>query len=275
MAAAVLLAVLFVAPFLWTVLTSLKRSSEIYLVPPTLFPADPQWGNYSKLFTRVPFLRWIYNSIIISVTNVIGITLSALLVAYSFSRFRWPGRDIVFLICLGTMMLPSEVTLIPTYIVFARLKWIDTWRPLMVPAWFGGGPFNIFLLRQFFLSLPRELDEAALIDGANPFRILWEILIPLCKPAITTVVVINFIGVWNDFFGPLIFLNTVEKYTISLGAQWFSQTAITMTAIGEPTTQLVMAAAFIATLPCVFLFIAAQRYFVEGIVTTGLKGAGV
>lgn len=272
---AVLLAALFVLPFLWTVTTSLKRASEIYAVPPTLFPAEPQWRNFSLLFTRVPFLRWIYNSLIITITNVIGITLSALLVSYSFSRFRWPGRDIVFMICLGTMMLPGEVTFIPTYILFAKLKWVDTWRPLMVPAWFGGGPFNIFLLRQFFLSLPRELDEAALIDGANPFTILWEILVPLCKPAITTVVVINFIAVWNDFFGPLIFLNSIEKYTISLGTQWFAGTIGNLTSFGEPTTQLVMAATLIATTPCVVLFAAAQRYFVEGIVTTGLKGAGV
>jgi len=269
------LAFLFVMPFIWTVGTSLKRSSEIYAIPPRIFPEVPQWRNYTLLFTRIPFLRWIYNSLFISFFNVLGITISSMLVAYSFSRFRWPGRDIAFLVCLATMMLPGEVTFIPTYILFSRLKWIDSWRPLMIPAWFGGGAFNVFLLRQFFMSIPRDLDEAALIDGASPWRIFWEILVPLCRPAITTVVVINFIATWNDFFGPLIYLNTVEKYTISLGVQWFAGTIGNLVSFGEPADQLVMAASFIATIPCLLLFAMAQRYFVEGIVTTGLKGAGV
>ncbi|MBC7234719.1 MAG: carbohydrate ABC transporter permease [Chloroflexi bacterium] len=268
-----ILAILFVAPFFWTAASSLKSYGEIYRYPPTLFPAKPMWENYRLIFTQVPFLRFIYNTLMISVLTVIGATGSSALVGYSFSRFRWPGRDVFFIICLATMMLPVEVTLIPTYILFSKIKWIDTWRPLIVPAWFGGGAFNIFLFRQFFMTIPMDLDDAAMIDGAGPFRTFWEILLPLCKPAITTVMVIGFIGSWNNFLGPLVFLNTTEKYPISLGIQWFQGVAGNIGAFGQPTEQLMMAAAFVATLLPLIIFMSAQRFFVEGIVTTGFKGA--
>jgi len=172
------------------------------------------------------------------------------------------------------MMLPVEVTLIPTYILFSKIRWIDTWRPLIVPAWFGGGAFNIFLFRQFFMTIPRDLDDAANIDGAGPFMIYWHILLPLCKPAITTVAVIGFIGSWNNFMGPLIFLNTTEKYPISLGLQWFAGMAQNVAFFGQPTEPLLMAAAFVSALLPLITFISAQRFFVEGIVTTGFKGGG-
>jgi ABC-type glycerol-3-phosphate transport system permease component len=267
------LAILFVAPFFWTAFSSLKSYGEIYRYPPTLLPRVPMWENYQLIFTRVPFLRFIYNTLMIATLTVIGATGSAELVGYSFSRFRWPGRDIFFTICLATMMLPVEVTLIPTYILFSRMRWIDTWRPLIVPAWFGGGAFNIFLFRQFFMTIPMDLDDAAMIDGAGPFRTFWEILLPLCKPAIATVFVIGFIGSWNNFLGPLVFLNTTEKFPIALGIQWFRGVAGNIGAFGQPTEQLMMAAAFVATLVPLILFMSAQRFFVEGIVTTGFKGA--
>lgn len=268
-----ILAILFVIPFLWTAASSLKSYGEIYRYPPTLLPRTPVWVNYELIFTKVPFLRFIYNSLVISLLTVLGATASSALVGYAFSRFRWPGRDIFFMICLATMMLPVEVTLIPTYIVFSKLKWIDTWLPLIVPVYFGGGAFNIFLFRQFFMTLPQDLDDAANIDGAGPFRVFWEILLPLCRPAITTVVVIGFIGSWNNFQGPLIFLNTTEKYPISLGIQWFRGVAGNVGAFGQPTEQLMMAASFVATLLPLAIFMSAQRFFVEGIVTTGFKGA--
>lgn len=268
------LAILFVGPFVWTITSSLKTYAEIYAYPPTLFPRRPVWDNYRLIFTEVPFLRFLYNTLVIATLSTFGATLSASLVGYSFARFRWPGREIAFAVCLATIMLPVEVTLIPTYILFSKIKWLDTWRPLIVPAWFGGGAFNIFVFRQFFMTIPRDLDDAADIDGAGPIRVFWEILLPLCKPAITTVVVIGFIGSWNNFLGPLIFLNTTEKYTISLGIQWFSGAASNIQAYGKPTEPLMMAASFVGTLLPLIIFAFAQRYFVQGIVTSGFKGAG-
>jgi ABC-type glycerol-3-phosphate transport system permease component len=270
----VTLALLFVGPFVWTITSSLKSYGEIYAFPPTLLPRNPVWENYHLIFTEVPFLRFLYNTMVVSALTTLGAVVSSIIVGYSFARFRWPARDVFFTICLATMMLPVEVTLIPTYILFSKIKWLDTWRPLIVPAWFGGGAFNIFLFRQFFMTIPRDLDDAASIDGAAPFRTLWEILTPLCKPAITTVVVITFIGSWNNFLGPLVFLNTTEKYTVSLGIQWFSGVAGHIRTFGQPTEPLMMAASFVAALAPLLIFIFAQRYFVEGIVTTGLKGAG-
>lgn len=268
------LAILFVVPFVWTASSSLKSFGEIYTYPPTLLPSKPVWENYYLIFTEIPFLRFIYNTLVISVLTVMGASLSSAVVGYSFSRFRWPGRDVLFMICLGTMMLPVEVTLIPTYILFSKMHWIDTWRPLIVPAWFGGGAFNIFLFRQFFMTIPRDLDDAANIDGAGPFRTFTEILLPLCKPAITTVVVIGFIGSWNSFLGPLVFLNTTEKYPVSLGIHWFSGAVASIRFFGPPTEPLMMAASFVAMLLPLTVFMLAQRFFVEGIVTTGFKGAG-
>lgn len=270
----VVLAILFVGPFVWTITSSLKSYGEIYAFPPTLLPKSPVWENYQLIFTDVPFARFLYNTMVVSVLTTLGAVVSSIVVGYSFARFRWPARDVFFAICLATMMLPVEVTLIPTYILFSKIKWLDSWRPLIVPAWFGGGAFNIFLFRQFFMTLPRDLDDAASIDGAGPFRTLWEILTPLCKPAITTVVVITFIGSWNNFLGPLIFLNTTEKYTVSLGIQWFSGVAGNLRTFGRPTEPLMMAASFVAALAPLLIFVFAQRYFVEGIVTSGFKGAG-
>jgi len=199
----------------------------------------------------------------------LGTMISASLVAYSFARFRFPGRNILFLVTLSTMMIPSSVTLIPQFILFNKLGWVDTLRPLWVPSWFGGGAFYIFLLRQFFMTLPMELDEAARIDGAGYFRVFWNILLPLCKPVLATVGIICFMAHWSNFMSPLIYLNSNENFTVSVGLQFFSEERELG---GPPLHHLLMAATALSIIPCIALFFATQRYFVRGIVMTGLKG---
>ena len=263
------LALIFVFPFFWTVSSSLKQPFEIFSFPPTLFPSVPQWVNYATVLQKVPFITWVLNSLILVLLNTSGVVITSSVAAYSFARFRYRGRDFIFMITLGTMMLPAQVTLIPQFILFNDLGWINTLLPLWVPAWFGGGAFFIFLLRQFFLSLPNELDEAALIDGAGYLRIFWSILLPLCKPALATVAIISFIGTWNDFLGPLIYLNSPEKFTVALGLNFFQNVP---ESAGMPMQHLLMAASVMAILPCLIIFFLFQRSFVEGIVLSGIKG---
>jgi ABC-type glycerol-3-phosphate transport system permease component len=194
-------------------------------------------------------------------------------VAYGFARFRFPGRDAFFFLTLSTIMLPVEVTLIPTYLLFKNFDWIDTYYPLIVPLWFGGGAFNIFLMRQFMLNIPFDLDEAAKLDGASSWRILWQVITPLCKPAIATMATLGFIANWNNFLGPLIFLNTESKYTVAVGLRYFqSAVAGGAGAVSRPQDHLLMGAAIMVALPCLILFFVGQKYFVQGIVTTGIKG---
>lgn len=263
------MALIFFFPFFWTVASSLKEVSELYNFPPTIVPAVPQWQNYARVLEKVPFLTWAGNSLFVVVTSTVGILLSASLAAYSFARFKFRGRDAIFLITLGTMMLPAQVTLIPQFVLFHQLGWINTLNPLWIPFWFGGGAFNIFLIRQFILSLPRELDEAAIIDGASYFRIFWSVLVPLCKPALATVAVISFIARWDDFVEPLIYLNSPDMFTLAVGLNFFKNVP---EAAGLPMEHLLMAASVMTTLPPIVLFFLAQRYFVQGIVLTGLKG---
>jgi ABC-type glycerol-3-phosphate transport system permease component len=204
---------------------------------------------------------------------LLGTIISATLVAYGFARFRVPGREIFFFITLSTMMMPVEVTLIPTYLLFKEFGWIDTFHPLIIPAWFGGGAFNIFLMRQFIMGIPYDLDEAAKLDGASSWRILWQILVPLCKPAIATMATLGFIGQWNNFLFPLIFLNSEEKYVVAVGLRYL-QTAVTQgsAVVSRPQDHLLMGAALMVAAPCLILFFLGQRYFIQGIVTTGIKG---
>ena len=256
-------------PFYWAVISSLKTESDLRFFPPALLPNPPQWHNYSDLFALVPFARWILNSVHISVLATLGAVISSTVVAYSFARFRYPGRNLFFTLTIGTLILPSEVTVVPTYLIMRDLKWLDTFNPLIVPSWFGGGAFYIFLLRQFLLTIPRDLDDAAKMDGASSLRILIDILAPICKPAIATVAIISFLGHWDDFFGPLIYLNTPINYPLSLGIRSFSIMQLTD---GEPRTRLLMVAATIATLPPLAIFLAAQRSFVQGFVMSGIKG---
>jgi ABC-type glycerol-3-phosphate transport system permease component len=265
----VALALLFAFPLFWTVSSSLKSPSEILSYPPIIFPATPQWGNYLRVFTKAPFGQWIFNTLFVVVLGTIGAVLSSTLVAYSFARFRYRGRDLIFLLTLGTLMLPAQVTLIPQYIIWSKLGFVNTLYPLWLPQWFGGGAFSIFLMRQFIMTIPRELDEAALIDGANRFRIFWMILLPLCLPALATITIISFIAGWDDYLTPLIYLNSQQMYTLALGLSLFRNYPETG---GLPQQHLLMAAAVMTTLPPIVLFFAAQRYFVRGIVLSGLKG---
>ncbi len=263
------LAILFAFPFFWTVSSSLKAPYEILNYPPTIFPAEPQWGNYERVFTKAPFAQWILNTIFVVVLGTLGAVLSSSLVAYSFARFRYRGRDLIFLLTLGTLMLPAQVTLIPQYILWSQMGFVNTLYPLWLPQWFGGGAFNIFLLRQFIMTIPRELDEAATIDGANRFRIFWMILLPLCIPALATVTIISFIANWDDYLTPLIYLNSQEMYTVALGLSFFRNYPETG---GLPQQHLLMAASVMTLLPPIILFFAAQRFFIQGIVLSGLKG---
>lgn len=261
-------------PFIWTFLSSGKTIQELYRYPPTWWPAETQFvANYTEIFDTVPFARWFLNTVYVTVMTLIGTVLSATVVAYGFSRFRFKGRDLFFFITLSTLMLPTEVTLIPTYLLFKNFKWIDSYYPLIVPAWFGGGAFNIFLMRQFMMNIPFDLDEAAKLDGASSWRILWQVIVPLCRPAIATMATLGFIGSWNNFLAPLIFLNTESKYVLAVGMRYFqSAVAGGAGAVSRPQDHLIMGAALMMTLPCLILFFAAQKYFVQGIVTTGIKG---
>ena len=263
------LGVLFAFPFLWTISTSLKTAQETRLMPPTLFPEVPQWLNYVRVWTSQPVGRWMLNSLTVIVFAVPGAVISSTLCAYAFARFNFPGRDFLFMVLLSTLMLPFEVTLIPQYLLFHRLGWINTYLPLTVPSWFGGSAVSIFLLRQFLKTIPRDLDEAAVIDGANSLQILWHVILPLSGPALATVTILQFLGHWNDFLGPFIYLNKQALFTMSVGLRYF-QTVPEV--VGEPKEHLLMAAAVLMSIPSIALFFVAQRQFVRGIVLTGIKG---
>ena len=263
--------VIFAFPIFWTISSSLKAPYEILSYPPVILPAVPQWKNYVTVFTKTNFLflHWILNTLFVVALGTLGAVLSSSLVAYSFARFRYRGRDLIFVITLGTMMLPAQVTLIPQYIIWSKFGFVNSLYPLWLPQWFGGGAFFIFLMRQFLLTIPRELDDAARIDGASRFHIFRTILLPLCIPALATMVIISFLANWDDYLTPLIYLNSQENFTLSLGLSVFRNFPETG---GEPMQHLLMAATVMTALPPVILFFAAQRYFVQGIVLSGIKG---
>ena len=258
----------FAFPLFWTVSSSLQTWQELRSYTPHLLPEVPQWSNYADVFRLVPFARWMLNSFTIVFITIPGTIFTATMTAYAFARFNFFGKNIWFILLLSTMMIPAIVTLIPQYLLFFNLKLIDTYVPLTIGAWLGGGAFMIFLLRQFIMSIPRDLDEAATIDGAGPFRILWSVLVPLMKPALTTVAILQFLTDWNDFFGPFIYLNTMTRYTAAVGLRTFQNMALETT---DPRDHLLMAGAAIMTIPVLVLFAVAQRYFVSGVVLSGLK----
>ena len=257
-----IIAVLFIIPFIWVIATSLKPEAEVFSL--TWFPGDPQWSNYSKVFEKLPFLAYLKNSVFITVVNIIGILLSSSVVAYSFSCLQWPGRDKTFIFVLATMMLPLQVIMIPIFIIFKELGWLNTFLPLTVPAFFGGGAFNIFLLRQFFLTIPNSLLDAARIDGCSEFRIFWSIVLPLAKPALATVAILTFMFAWNDFLGPLIYLSDKLKGTLALGLAQFAGQQ-------EPEWALLMASSVLMMLPIILLFFFFQKYFIQGFTMSGIK----
>ncbi|HXR66256.1 MAG TPA: carbohydrate ABC transporter permease [Ktedonobacteraceae bacterium] len=263
------LALIFLLPILWMFSQSLMTYQETVQYPLTLWPHVLQWGNYLLALQDAPLILYFGNTLLITVAVVVGATLTAAICAYGFARLRFPGRDLLFGIVLATLMLPMAVTLIPLYIIFRELHWINTFLPLTVPAFFGGGAFNIFLLRQFFRGIPRELNEAAVIDGANHWQIFWRVVLPLSRPALAVVAVTTAVTTWNDYLGPLIYLNTPDHFTLALGLTAFAGQA---GLVSQPQAQLLMAATAMMVAPIIIVFIFAQRYLIQGIVTTGLKG---
>jgi len=262
----VALSIIFAFPFLWMLFTALKTPAELLEGTAAFFPRNPQWSNFRTAVTVIPFLRYLMNSVIIVVLVICGTLFSSTTAAYAFSKLRWKGRDRWFVVMLATMMIPLQVILIPTYVMYAHIGWLGTRLPMVVPAFFGGGAaFYIFLLRQFFNGIPRELSESAIIDGASHVQIFARIMLPLCKPALITVTLFTFMACWNDYFGPLIFLSNPEQWTLALGLRSFQ-----MQFGGR--FDLMMAAAIIIMLPTLIIFFIAQRSFIEGITFTGIKG---
>ncbi len=265
--AAMILGALFsLVPFFWMLRSSFMDMIEIYIMPPLWWSRNPSWKNYFTVFLAdVPFFSYLVNTVQIVLPVIFGTVLSSSLAAYGFARFDFPFRKGWFAICISSMLIPGAVTLIPGFLIWKSLGAVNTYWPLILPCFFGGGAFNIFLFRQFFMTIPRSLDEAATIDGAGPVRIYWQILLPLLRPVCITVILFTFMGTWNDFFGPMLYLYDMEKYTVSLGLQLFSSSY-------GADYGAVMAGAVVMTLPTVVIFFVGQKYFVEGIVTTGIKG---
>ncbi len=260
--------ILFMFPLIWLISTSLKADTQIFKIPPEIIPRPVVWKNYTRMWTYFPFLQFLKNTVFVVVMSVSGVLVTAPMVAYSFSRLRWPGRDFLFMIVLGTMMLPGQVTMIPLYVLFSKWGLVDTFYPLWIGTWFGGGAFNIFLVRQFFMTIPRSLEESARIDGANQVQIYYKIMLPLVRPVLTTIAIFQFMGSWNDFMGPLIYINNQAKYTLSLGLRLFqAQTAGAQTEFG-----MLMAATCVMVLPVIVFFFIGQKQFIEGVTLTGMKG---
>lgn len=260
------IAVVILLPFFWMLSTALKPNEDIFAWPPKFIPNPPLWKNFMEAWHAMPFSKYLFNTLFIVILGMVAEITSETLVAYGFSRFNFPGRDIIFFILLSTMMLPFHVTLIPTFIIWSKLGLVGTFDPLVIRAWTAWGPFYIFLLRQFFMGIPRELDDAAEIDGASHLQTFYHILLPQIKPALLSIGIFTFKGYWNDFLGPLIYLNDMDHYTMNLGMYFF------MGGVNEaPKWNYLMAMAVLIALPIIVLFFIAQRYFIEGISFTGLK----
>jgi multiple sugar transport system permease protein len=255
----------FILPFIWMVRSSLTELSQIFEVPPKLIPHPFRWKNYEDALTMVPFGRYFVNTVIIVSLTLVGLLLTSSLGAFSFSRIQWKGRNFFFALLLSSMMLPGAVTLIPTFIAWQKLGFYNTYVPLIVPLWFGGGAYNIFLLRQFYMGIPLSLDEAAYVDGAGYFRIYWNVILPLSRSALVVVSLFAFLFYWNDFFGPLIYLKDESKFTLAIGLQRFQ---------GSYSTEwgLLMAASTVVILPSIIVFLIGQRSLIQGIALTGVKG---
>jgi len=258
----------FALPFLWMVSTALKPPWQVMIFPPQWIPAEMWWPNFTDSWDTLDFGAFYRNTVFITVANIAGTLLSTSLVAFAFARLRFRGRGPLFLLLLSTMMLPSQVTLIPLYVLFSRLGWINTFLPLIVPVWLAGGStgaFNVFLLRQFFLTIPREMDDAAKIDGAGYFDIYARLVMPMSAPALGIIAIFTFTNNWNDFFNPLIYINTTDKYTVALALRFY-QTRL------DVQMGPLMAQSLVALIPVLALFFFAQKRYVQGIVITGVKG---
>jgi multiple sugar transport system permease protein len=262
-------ALLFTLPLIVMVSTSLKSFTEINRYPPSFLPNQIVTSNYGEAwgYQSTNFPRWTMNTLFIIVAVLPGVVLTSSLCAYGFARLKFPGRNLWFMLTLASIMLPPQVTLIPLYILFNKLGWLNSFAPLIVPTWFGGGALNIFLLRQFFLQIPRDLDEAALLDGAGHFTIWWRIYMPLARPALISVALLTILGTWNDFLGPLIYLTTPDNFTLALGLNAFRGYFPQL-----QRNDYIMAISTLMVLPMIVMFLLAQRYIVQGFVTSGLKG---
>jgi len=257
-------AIVYFIPFFWLLTTSLKDGGEVFIDPPKWIPSHLVWNNYLRPFVTVQFAQFFKNTAVFTGADIVGTLISSSLVAFAFARMRFRARDTLFLVVLSTMMLPNQVTLIPQYILFTKLHLVNTLWPLIIPNWFGN-PFNIFLLRQFMMTIPHEMDDAARMDGANWWQIYWRILIPLSAPGLGVIAIFSFTTHWNDFFYPLIYLNTQENFTVSLGLQMLN----TRFTADVPAT---MAMTVLSIIPCLLVFFVAQRNFIQGIVVSGVKG---
>ncbi|MHA6529896.1 carbohydrate ABC transporter permease [Paenibacillus sp. BAC0078] len=251
-------------PLIWLIRSSLMDMGQIFELPPIWIPDPFRFGNFSEALTILPFGRYFINTTVIVIFTMLGVLVTCSISAYSFARMSWRGRNLVFGLLLSSMMLPYAVTLIPTFVGWSKLGLTNSFIPLIAPAWFGGGAFNIFLLRQFYLSIPRDLDEAAYVDGASHWRIFISIIIPLTRPALVVVGLFTFLASWNDFLGPLVYLNSESKYTLALGLQQFK-------GMYAAEWHLMMAAATVVLAPAIVVFFIGQRYFIEGITLTGIK----
>jgi len=257
--------VVFMMPFYWLVRSSLMTMAGIFRLPPVWIPNPPQWSNYFNAMTMLPFATYFRNTLTIVVLTVSGTVITSSICAFGFARCRWPGRDVVFGILMTSMMLPFIVTVIPTFIGWRAVGALNTFAPLTVPAWFGGGMFNVFLLRQFYSTIPKELDEAAVVDGASYLKIYASVILPLTRPALIVVGLFTFLASWNDFLGPLIYLTRDTRFTLAIGLRQFE-------GLFNAQWHLMMAASTVVLLPVIIVFLIGQKYFIEGIALTGLKG---
>ncbi len=257
-------AVFFLTPFVWMISTSLKTDAQVFAIPPEWMPSPVMWENYARLMTEIPFLRYLGNTVFVTVLSVTFYVASSAIVAYGFSRLRWPGREFLFYCLLATMVLPPQVTLIPQFVMFQKLGWVGTFLPLIVPA-LTGSAFAVFLLRQFYGAIPNDISDSARIDGANEWQIFTRIILPLSRPALATASLFIFIWTWTDFLNPLIYLTDDRLYTLAIGLQQLSSTR----AAAWP---LLMAGSLLMSLPIVLLFFFAQKTFIEGVSTSAVKG---
>jgi multiple sugar transport system permease protein len=261
----IVLSAIFLIPFVWLVSTSLKEQGQVFAYPPVWIPDPIMWSNYAEALQRAPLLLWLRNTAFITVMTIIGNVVTSSIVAFGFARLRFPGRNVLFVLLLSTMMLPDIVMLIPRFIMFRAINWTDSFLPLIVPAFFGGGAYNVFLVRQFYLTIPTDFDEAARLDGASNWAIWRRILVPLSTPVLIAVAIFSFVHHWNDFMNPLIYLFSEDKKTLALGLRAFINPM-------DASWQISMAASMFLVIPILMIFFFGQRFFIKGVVMTGIAG---
>lgn len=261
----VLVGLFFLLPFFWMLSTALKSDQQIFVNPPVWIPNPVMWENFAKAVTVIPFFKYMGNTCKVAFMDVLGTVLACPLVAYGLSRLEWKGRDFLFFLTISVMMIPHEVTMIPQFILYSKMGLVGTYVPLYIASFFGGRPFMIFLLRQFFMNLPRDLEDAARIDGASELKVYAKVVLPLVVPGVLTVALFRFMNSWNDFLGPLLYLSDDKKYTITIGLQMFTT---------QYSTQwsLLMAASLLTAIPVVAVYFLVQKRFIEGITFSGIKG---